>query len=69
MQRLQVNEAELIACPLRADAPEECDRIVTFTFCEGCNFHGGALRGGGGAASMAPVGATPTAAECNYQRR
>lgn len=69
MQRLQVNEAELIACPLREDAPTDEERVVTFTFCEGCKFHGGALRGGGGASSSAPIGATATAVECNYERQ
>lgn len=68
MKRIQISEAELIVCPLRADAPEE-ERLVTFAFCEGCNFHGGVLRGGGGALSTGTIGATPTAVECNYQVR
>lgn len=67
MQRLKVSEEDYVECPLRANAPDEEDRFVTVTYCEGCTLHRGVLRGGGGAQATAPIGNTPTAVDCDYQ--
>ncbi len=65
MRPLEVNEKELVLCPMRQDAQDDEDKFVTVDWCEGCRNFGGALRGGGGSQGTAAIGGAPTRINCN----
>ena len=52
----------------RTEASDDHDKFVTDVYCEGCVYHAGFIRGGGGASGMAPIGATPTAVDCRFDQ-